>query len=83
MKTKMSESGGVCSRASWQEEKKLVVKNGSLQLKINKCFKNGGSRGMGRAKEGRIEGSMALKSGMKRVRLGSEDGMEGRVPGKL
>ena len=38
---------------------------------------------MGRAKEGRIEGSMALKSGMKRVRLGSEDGMEGGVPGKL
>lgn len=29
--TKMSESGGVCSRASWQGEKKLVVKNGSLQ----------------------------------------------------
>lgn len=38
---------------------------------------------MGRAREGRVEGSMALKSGMKRMRLGSEEGMEGGVPGKL
>lgn len=36
---------------------------------------------MGRAREGRVEGSMALKSGMKRVRPGSEDGMEGGSQG--
>ena len=36
---------------------------------------------MGRAREGRVEGSMALKSGMKRVTPASEDGMEGGSQG--